>query len=293
VADYTVGLAEIVDRVGDGPYRGVQFTREQVRELRYAALLHDFGKVGVREQVLVKAKKLYPGDLMLIRQRHALIRGTAEREFWRRRAQFLEQHGSTGYADFLRGAEAAHARELEQLDRFLRLVLEANEPTVLPDGSFDELTEFARHTYHDVDGGERPFITDDELRFLTIRRGSLDPRERLEIESHVTHTWRFLQQIPWTRELQQVPLIAYGHHEKLDGRGYPRRVTGDAIPIQTRIMTVSDVYDALTAQDRPYKPAVSRERALDILHEEVADGQLDGELVRLFVEGRAFARPEP
>jgi HD-GYP domain-containing protein (c-di-GMP phosphodiesterase class II) len=130
------------------------------------------------------------------------------------------------------------------------------------------------------------------MRYLTIRQGSLDEQERLEIESHVTHTWRFLQQIPWTRELHQVPLIAYGHHEKLDGQGYPRGVARDAIPVQTRIMTISDIYDALTAQDRPYKRAVSRDRALDILSAEVKAGQLDGDIFRLFVDGRVFDRPQ-
>jgi HD-GYP domain-containing protein (c-di-GMP phosphodiesterase class II) len=122
-----------------------------------------------------------------------------------------------------------------------------------------------------------------------IRKGSLDDAERLEIESHVTHTYKFLQEIPWTRELQQIPIIAYGHHEKLDGTGYPRKISGDAIPIQTRMMTISDIYDALTAQDRPYKPAVAPQRALDILSKEfIQRGQLDPELFRLFVDAKVF-----
>ena len=135
-----------------------------------------------------------------------------------------------------------------------------------------------------------PYISPDEIRYLTIRKGSLDDAERHEIESHVTHTYQFLQRIPWTRELQQVPLIAYGHHEKLDGRGYPRRITGDAISVQTRMMTISDIYDALTAQDRPYKRAVSSDRALDIMRDEVQEGQLDRDLFKLFIEGRVFQR---
>ncbi|HXF94929.1 MAG TPA: HD domain-containing phosphohydrolase [Gemmatimonadales bacterium] len=290
VAGYTVGLAEIVDRAGDGRYRAVRFTREQIRELRYAALLHDFGKVGVREQVLVKAKKLYPHDLALIRQRHAFIRRTAEREFWRRRAEYLERHGPEGYERFLGALEEAHRRELADLDHFVDVVLRANEPSVLPAGGFEELVQLSRRVYQDLEGRDQPFLTDHELKYLTIRQGSLDDVERQEIESHVTHTWKFLQQIPWTRELQQIPVIAYGHHEKLNGRGYPRRITGDAIPIQTRMMTISDIYDALTAQDRPYKPAVSRERALDIMAEEVQDGQLDRDLFHLFVEGKVFER---
>jgi HD-GYP domain-containing protein (c-di-GMP phosphodiesterase class II) len=292
VAGMTVGLAEVVDRAGDGPYRGIKFSREQLKEIRYAALLHDFGKVGVREQVLVKAKKLYPSDLGLVRHRHAFIRRTAEREFWRRRAEYLENNGTQGYESFIRELESAHAQELKELDRFLELVLQANEPSILPDGSFDELQAWSKRTYLAVDGTTEAFLSPDEVRYLTIRKGSLDDAERHEIESHVTHTYQFLQRIPWTRELQQIPIIAYGHHEKMDGRGYPRRVTAEAIPIQTRMMTISDIYDALTAQDRPYKRAVSTDRALDILTTEVKDGQLDEHLFNLFIEARVYQRPE-
>ncbi len=288
VANMTIELAAVVDRAEDGAYRGVRFSREQLREIRYAGLLHDFGKVGVREQVLVKAKKLYPLQLDLIRQRHDFVRRTAEREFWRKRAEFLERCGREGYDDFLRGLEEEHGAELRELGRFLEAVMRANEPTVLPARRFEELSSLARRTYEDVTGKARRYLSDDEMRYLTIPKGSLDETERLEIESHVTHTYRFLQQIPWTRELQQIPIIAYGHHEKLDGAGYPRHVTGEAIPIQTRMMTISDIYDALTAADRPYKPAVASVRALDIMAEEVKAGQLDQELFRLFVDGKVF-----
>ena len=290
VAEMTVGLAQIVDRNGDGPYRGVKFSREQLKEIRYAALLHDFGKVGVREQVLIKAKKLYPSDLGLVKHRHAFIRRTAEREFWRKRAEFLESHGKKGYDAFSKKLESAHAQELQELDRFLEVVLQANEPSILPAGSFDELKSWAERTYLAVDGTTEPFLSPDEVRYLTIRKGSLDDAERHEIESHVSHTYQFLQRIPWTRELQHIPVIAYGHHEKMDGRGYPRRITAEGIPIQTRMMTISDIYDALTAQDRPYKRAVSSARALDILTTEVKEGQLDEALFKLFIEGKVFER---
>ena len=288
VANMTMELAQVVDRAGDGAYRHVKFSREQLREIRYAGLLHDFGKVGVREQVLVKAKKLYPLQLELIRQRHDFVRRTAEREYWRKRAEFLETHGLEGYDAFRRALEHEHECELRELERFLDAVAQANEPTVLPARRFEELSALAQRTYEDLTGASRPYLTGDEVRYLTIPKGSLDETERLEIESHVTHTYRFLQQIPWTRELQQIPLIAYGHHEKLDGGGYPRRVTGEAIPVQTRMMTISDIYDALTAADRPYKAAVASARALDIMTEEVQAGQLDRELFRLFVDAKVF-----
>jgi len=289
VAGYTVNLAEVVDRADEGPYRKTRFTPEQLREIRYAGYLHDFGKVGVREQVLVKAKKLYPPDLELIKQRHAFIRRTLESEHWRRRAEYLETRGREGYDETLAALQAAHTQEVAELDRFLKVVLQANEPSLLPEGSFEELKTIAARSYEGLGGDPQPLLTSDEIRFLTIRKGSLDDAERLEIESHVTHTYKFLQEIPWTRELQQIPIIAYGHHEKLDGTGYPRRISAEAIPIQTRMMTISDIYDALTAQDRPYKPAVAPDRALDILTREFVDrGQLDAELFRLFVEAKVF-----
>ncbi len=293
VAGMTVGLAEVVDRAANGAFRTVTFTREQLREIRYAGLLHDFGKVGVREQVLVKAKKLYPQDLALIRQRYAFLRRTAERDFWRRRAEFLEQGGGSrpAYDAFLGDLETAQRRQLAELERFVQVVTQANEPTVLPEEGSGDLLSFAGKTYEDLDGGLQPYLTDEEVRYLTIPKGSLDQAERLEIESHVNHTYRFLQQIPWTRELQQIPLIAYGHHEKLDGRGYPRGVTGEAIPLQTRMMTISDIYDALTAADRPYKAAVAPAPALDIMQTEVKAGQLDGPLFELFVEAKVFEAP--
>jgi HD-GYP domain-containing protein (c-di-GMP phosphodiesterase class II) len=290
VATMTVGLAEVVDRAGDGPYRRVSFTREQLKEIRYAGLLHDFGKVGVREQVLVKAKKLYPPDLALVKSRYAFVRRTIEADYHRRRADFLTEHGERRFPEFLSSLDAAFHGELEDLERFLRTVLEADEPTVLPEGSFEELLALAEKRFIDIDGQPQPLLTDDEVRYLTIRKGSLDEAERLEIESHVTHTYRFLLQIPWTKELAKIPLIAYGHHEKLDGRGYPRKVKAGDIPIQTRMMTISDIFDALTAADRPYKRAVPLQRALDILHEEVRDGMLDADLFRLFVEGKVFER---
>jgi HD-GYP domain-containing protein (c-di-GMP phosphodiesterase class II) len=286
VATMTVGLAEAIDRVSDGPYREIRFTREQLRELRYAGLLHDFGKVGVREQVLVKGKKLYEGQLELIRHRFAYAQQAAELQFERARADHLERHGLRGYDESLAWLESARDARRAELARFLDAVLIANEPTVLPEGgAFEELEEIRARSYQDYEGVERPLLADDELRYLMVRQGTLDEEERREIESHVTHTYRFLEQIPWTRELRGIPNIAYTHHEKLNGRGYPRALSGDEIPLEARMMTIADIYDALTATDRPYKRAVPPVEALDILHTEASEGMLDAALLATFVEG--------
>ncbi|HMV36699.1 MAG TPA: HD domain-containing phosphohydrolase, partial [Turneriella sp.] len=115
---------------------------------------------------------------------------------------------------------------------------------------------------------------------------------RLEIESHVTHTYNFLRQIPWTPNLRWVPEIAYGHHEKLNGAGYPLKRRDPEISLQTRMMTIADIYDALTAWDRPYKKAIPPEKALDILHMEVKDGHVDPDLLQVFVQAKIFERIE-
>jgi HD-GYP domain-containing protein (c-di-GMP phosphodiesterase class II) len=288
VASMTVTLAQAVDRLASGPYRDVSFTREQLRELRYAGLLHDFGKVGVREQVLVKEKKLYPHDLDLIRHRFAYLDQRTELEFERARAELLLAGGRAAYERGLARLECERRTRREELARFLDTIVQANEPTVLAEGSFEALEAIGQRTFVDFDGNVRTLLEDHELQFLMIRRGNLDEQERREIESHVTHTYRFLEQIPWTRELRAIPRIAYAHHEKLNGRGYPNAVTALEIPVQARIMTIADIYDALTATDRPYKRAVPRDRALDILAMEAREGTIDPALLETFIGARVF-----
>jgi HD-GYP domain-containing protein (c-di-GMP phosphodiesterase class II) len=285
VATMTVGIAEAINRGGaPAPYRGLAFSRDEMRELRYASLLHDFGKVGVRELVLVKEKKLYPWDLERIRMRFGYLATQADRDFERERAEYVLAHGPEAWG--ARAAEWEARREARRRALFdtLDQIVRANEPTILAEGDFSALASLRERTYTDFDGAERPLLTDDELRFLLVRKGTLAEDERREIESHVTHSYNFLEQIPWTRELKGVPLIAYGHHEKLNGKGYPRGLAGHDIPVQTRMMTISDIYDALTATDRPYKRAVPETRALDILHMEAREGMVDPHLLQVFVE---------
>ncbi len=291
VAAMSVALAEAVDGgAGSGAYRGLHFSRAQLRELRYAGLLHDFGKVGVREQVLLKQKKLYPLHLDVIRLRFATVMQAADAEYERGRAEHLLRFGQEGYARRLHELEAVRRESQLQLERAFRAVLAANEPTVLPEGEFAELARLAGETYRDLDGKVRPVLSPEEARSLTIRQGNLDETERREIESHVMHTYRFLQQIPWTHELRGVPEIAVAHHEKLNGHGYPRAIRGEAIPVQTRIMTIADIYDALTAADRPYKKAVPPDRALAILDAEARDGFIDRDLLGTFIGARVYER---
>jgi HD-GYP domain-containing protein (c-di-GMP phosphodiesterase class II) len=290
VANLTVALAEAVDRAESGLYRNVRFSRDQMREIRYASLLHDFGKVGVREEVLVKAKKLYPAQLEMIKQRFGLIRRTLENQALQSKIQYMLEKGREEFLAAQGKFDSALADQLREIDEYIQAIVWANEPTVLPEGNFDQLLQIANLHYEDLEGRKRPVLTPDEVQMLSIRKGSLDEEERLQIESHVLHTVSFLQQIPWTNELRNVPEIARGHHEKLNGTGYPYRLSAPEIPLQTRMMTISDIFDALAAADRPYKKAVSVERALEILDLSVKDGELDAGLFHIFVSARIFDR---
>ncbi len=287
VSILTVNLAQAVDRTGSGPLASESFTAEQLRELRYASLLHDFGKVGVREHVLIKAKKLYSHELERILARLEMARLYAERDILLKKVALL-QGGAGSDQRALAELDGALGRHLAELDTFSELILRSNEPTVLPEGDFSALQAIGAATFRDRHGCEHALLEPEESRTLSIRKGSLSESERQEIESHVTHTFEFLRKIPWTTGLKGVPAIAYGHHEKLDGRGYPRKVAAGAIPIQSRMMTVSDIFDALSAADRPYKRAVPLEKALDILQLEVKGGMLDRTLVDLFIEAKIY-----
>jgi HD-GYP domain-containing protein (c-di-GMP phosphodiesterase class II) len=270
VATLTTGLARAVELAPPPDWRGVVFDADSLQQMRYAALLHDFGKVGVREHVLVKADKLYPHELELLRMRFDVARAGVENARLRAR---LEGR-----------AEGDLAEQARELDRLWEVVVTANRPTVLPAEASARLADAAARTYLDLRGEVRPLLTPFELSCLSIPRGSLSEAERKEIEGHVSHTFRFLSEIPWTRTLRRVPEIAYGHHEKLDGRGYPRGAPAKEIAIETRMMTISDIYDALTASDRPYKKAMPAEKALDILRDEAKRGQVDASLLGVFVE---------
>jgi len=292
VANLTVGLATVVDQVSTGPYGVTRFDPDEMMELRYAALLHDFGKVGVREQVLVKAKKLLPADLERIRQRVELVKRGLELRYAAEKIRYLLEKGRRRYREAAAAYDAELAADATALDDSLRRIVAANEPTLLPEDFALEIERLAERTFEDHMGRRHPVITPEEASVLVISKGSLTREEIDQIRSHVVHTHQFLSQIPWTKEFRRIPEIARSHHEKLDGTGYPNGMTGDEIPVQSRIMTIADIYDALTASDRPYKGAVPVDRALDILNEERRAGHLDGVLVDLFIEARVWERGE-
>ncbi len=167
----------------------------------------------------------------------------------------------------------------------------ANEPGANAEHStaLKELDDIASRTFQRVDGGAAPYLTDEELHFLRIRSGTLDDDERSEVESHVDEGRMFLADIPLTDDLKNLVTYACDHHEKLDGSGYPKGLKGDEIPLQARLITLADMFDALTEGDRPYKPAMPVDEALGLLRSEARAGRLDSDLLEIMIQSRAFA----
>ena len=287
VADLTLELAKVVDAETTGPYKIASFSREDLRELEYASLLHDFGKIGVREKVLTKANKLYEEKVELIRARFDFIARSLEADMLRRKLTAIERGAPRSELDAL---DKEYIERRAELDASWTTIMAANEPTVLAAGDFAKIELIAKETYFDMRGETKFLLDPEEAVALSVKRGTLTPKEYEEITSHVVHTFKFLSNIPWGKAFRRVPQIAGAHHERLNGTGYPNRLRAEEIPVQSKMMSISDIFDALTASDRPYKKAVPIERAIDILEYGVKDQHLDPELVRIFREAHVWER---
>ena len=291
VTHRTCDIAELINQQTEGPFADAHFSVEEMKQLRYAGLLHDFGKVGVPEEVLVKVRKLPPVLGAKVEARFQLIRKTIEADAANASLDAVRDGGDpAAVLEQLAAIDAARTEELELLDRYWTAITEADIPRVLEEDAAGVLEEIAQKTFVDPAGEEQPWLTADELHFLSIRRGNLDEHERKLIESHVVHSYEFLLNIPWTDDLARIAEIVRGHHEKLNGKGYPDGVTGESLSLETRIMTVCDIFDALTASDRPYKKAMPVEKALQILRWEAEEGALDADIVELFASSGVFER---
>ncbi|MCW8929823.1 MAG: GAF domain-containing protein [Gammaproteobacteria bacterium] len=285
VADLTTSLANRMGASQNHEYRQLTYSGSEIREIRYASLLHDFGKVGVREHVLIKEKKLPENRLELLQYRFEL-----EKERLKRKAleHELHLHHTQTPIEKINLVHQQLKLQIDKLEAHFQAILEANEPTILPDGNFTHLMSLKEFPYEELCGKAGYIISENDFLALSVKKGSLTDGERQEIQSHVVHTLKFLNQIPWTSDLNNIPNIASAHHEKLNGKGYPYGLTAENISMPSRMMTICDIYDALVAKDRPYKSALQIEKALDIIQSEARQGLLDQELVNVFIDEKVY-----
>jgi HD-GYP domain-containing protein (c-di-GMP phosphodiesterase class II) len=299
VANLTVGLAQATHQVVNGRLGSIFFTDRQLQEIRYASLLHDFGKVGVPEAILGKERKLYPAQLHSIEQRLAILQSQWQLNCAQAKFQIGIPHQASDNCPHCHHQQRLDLKlqtKLDRLHQHWELIKRLDNPQVnFVPGLLDsiesishDLHELSQYQYLDFQGRAQPILTAAEIEQLMIPRGSLTLAERKQIEAHVVHTYDFLRQIPWTKHLQNVPEIAGSHHEKLNGSGYPRGLKAAEIPIQSQMMAIADIYDALTANDRPYKPKFSIDRSLSILRQEAESHKINADLLDLFEQQEIY-----
>lgn len=281
VAEFTVRLAEHAHRAHRGSLEHVRFERQEMTELRYAALLHDFGKIGVRESVLMKGSRLGAERLEAVLERFEAARSNARVDAFRLAFDRAKRLG-WGVEETQEYAEHLSRKRIAELNQAEALVIDHQVGKPLAPEIADRLRQLGDISFTDSAGRIRPLLTPGEVEDMTVARGTLNAREWEDMRSHARRSEELLEQIPWSDDLQRIPCFAGMHHEKLNGSGYPHGLEAADIPVQVRIMTIADIFDAMTAADRSYRKAASVERAVQVLQDEARLGLLDGDLVRLF-----------
>lgn len=270
VAKMSMKFLEAINSITSGEFALVKFNSRDFKQMEYAALLHDYGKVYIDNDIFLKAKKLFPKDFSILMLRIDLI------------IQSLKN---------MEDSSESRAR----IDKVLNIrekICSLNEPRIFHENPEEIIEEILAHEgeliVYDGDGNVIPLLTDDEIKNLQIGKGSLNSQERQEIESHVNYTYNFLQSIPWPKDLYRIPEIAGGHHEMLNGTGYPNKLTKDELCVESRILAILDIFDALSASDRPYKKPVPFSRVKSILLDEGKKGRLDKGLLEIFFKNKIY-----
>ena len=288
VAELTLTMAEVIHDLDEGHFKDKTFSPDQMYELRIAAYMHDIGKVTSPVEIVEKAKKLQTifDRIQYVRLRMAYISQKIELEGQEAKIKIL-QNGSS--PEKLNSIEKETLEKLIEIEEILKFINKCNEPgEFLDDEILVRLKEVSEKTYIDDAGEQQPFLTADELVNLSIRRGSITEKERQKMQGHAAVTLKMLKQIPFTKKLKNIPDFAGAHHEFLNGKGYPLGLKGDEISFEGRLMAVTDIAEALTASDRPYKKAMPLETVYRILRSMVEGGELDPNLVELFIEKEVY-----
>ena len=285
----TMLLAEAVSETKDGPLRDFHMSEKDRYELKIAGLLHDCGKVTTPVHIVDKATKLESifDRIQLIDTRFEVLKRDAELEALRKKHNFLEQKMRMEAAE-----EDKRLRDrLRQLDddrKFLHACNIGGER--MRDEDVDRVRRIGQYRWRDFAGHEAQFLSEDEVKNLTIRSGTLTEEERKVINHHIVATIRMLEALPWPKHLTKVPEYAGGHHERMDGKGYPKGLTREQMSVQARCMGIADIFEALTAKDRPYKKGKTLSESLEILGRMKLNNHVDPDLFDVFVRRKVYRR---
>jgi HD-GYP domain-containing protein (c-di-GMP phosphodiesterase class II) len=286
----TLLLAKAVNNTEEGPFRSVRFSEDELYELEIAAFLHDCGKITTPVYIVEKQHKLETifDRIELVNTRFSTLAEKAEKELLLKKLQWFETHCPREF-NSAKGSFSLFEKEFHEKlhqfkeDReFVRKCNEGKEPVT--EATLHRLRQIAQMSY----SADQPMLTPDELENLSIVKGNLTDKERDIIKHHVVMTYRMLSQLSFPKEWGHVPEIASSHHERVDGKGYPRGLKKEQMSIQARILAIADVFEALSAPDRPYKEALPLSRVFQIMRQLVDEGHLDPDLFEVFFKQRAY-----
>ena len=286
VVDLTMMIAEGINKTDHGPFKDVLFNEDELEELRLAAWMHDVGKITTPENVIDKSTRLQAifDRTHLVETRFQMIANSIENEYLQRKIELL-QNGISDESK-IKIIDQELEFKIRDLGEELKFIKACNNPgEFMSDEKIDRIKKIAQKNYVSPDG-EHPYLTEDEVENLCIRKGSLTDKERNIIENHAGMTLKILNELPFPAKLANVPEFASSHHEKLDGSGYPRGLSEKELSLQSRIMAIADVFEALTAKDRPYKEPMKLSKAIKIMEFMKQDKLIDGDVYDLFLESR-------
>lgn len=288
VANLTMVMAETINRQANGKFAGVRFTPDQLHELRVAAWMHDIGKVTTPVEIIEKARKLQTifDRIQYVDLRMQYLIQNCRLEGIHRKLDLLRKNASE---EDLRELDRQIQERESQLTEIRKFIHHCNMPgEFLEEDKLKRLKEIAEMTFTDIDGNARLYLDEDELTNLSIRKGSITEKERKVMQHHAYVTLQMLAKIPFTKKLKNIPRFAGAHHEFINGKGYPLGLKGDEIPFEGKLMAVTDIAEALTASDRPYKKAMPLENVYRILRNMAQSEELDRDLVELFISENVY-----
>ena len=294
VPEITMMLAESVNDIGEGPFAGIKFSDKEMYELKIAAWLHDCGKVATPEYVVDKSTKLETiyDRIHTVTTRFEVIKRDEEIKFLKKQLTIQKNNSLSDIEkkESIKKARVLYLKKIKQLEKDKTFIEESNfGGEFMSQDRKDKVNKIASYRYKD-NGSAKPFLSDNEVYNLCISRGTLTPEERKVINDHIVVTIEMLEQLPYPKHLRNVPEFAGGHHEKLDGTGYPKGLNHAEMSVQAKIMAIADIFEALTARDRPYKKGKTLSQAMRILGFMKNDAHIDAELFDVFVQEKIYLK---
>ena len=294
VPEITMMLAESVNEINDGPFAGIQFTDKEMYELKIAAWLHDCGKVATPEAVVDKGTKLETiyDRIHTVATRFEVLKRDEEIKYLKKQLKIQKDDSliENQKKEALKKARTLYLKRIKQQEDDKSFIEESNVGgEFMSQDRKDRVNKIASYRWKD-NGSPKPFFSEDEVYNLCISRGTLTPEERKIINDHIVVTIDMLEQLPYPKHLRNVPEFAGGHHEKLDGTGYPKGLNHSEMSVQAKIMAIADIFEALTARDRPYKKGKTLSQAMRILGFMKNDAHIDTELFEVFVQEKIYLK---